>query len=66
MSTQNLEMLVNMLSVQVVQQGQQIAELQKQLADMQLTSCELDAINNATLMAINNATLMAISNNQDN
>lgn len=58
MSTQNLEMLVNMLSVQVVQQGQQIVELQKQLADMQLTSCELDAINSATLMAI--------CNNQDN
>ncbi|UBH60552.1 hypothetical protein [Proteus vulgaris] len=40
MSNQNLEMLVNTLSAQVVQQGQQIAELQKQLADMQkATSC---------------------------
>ncbi|WP_368871889.1 hypothetical protein [Proteus terrae] len=45
MSNQNLEVLVNALSVQVVQQEHQIAELQKQLASMQLTSCELDVIN---------------------
>lgn len=41
MSNQNLEVLVNTLSAQVVQQGQQIVELQKQLADMQkATSCD--------------------------
>ncbi|ENN8404541.1 hypothetical protein ACQDBC_002451 [Proteus mirabilis] len=39
MSNQNLEVLVNTLSAQVVSQGYQIAELQKQLASMQLTSC---------------------------
>ncbi|HEJ9486104.1 TPA: hypothetical protein SMM93_001494 [Proteus mirabilis] len=45
MSNQNLEVLVNALSVQVVKQEHQIAELQKQLADMQkATSCELEAI----------------------
>ncbi|ODQ08183.1 MULTISPECIES: hypothetical protein [Enterobacterales] len=44
MSNQNLEVLVNTLSAQVVQQGHQIAELQKQLASMQLTSCELDKL----------------------
>ncbi|WP_342639808.1 hypothetical protein [Proteus faecis] len=55
MSNQNLEVLVNTLSAQVVQQGQQIAELQKQLADMQkATSCELDVISNTGLMAISN------------
>ncbi|EMZ5055789.1 hypothetical protein ABDX07_003407 [Proteus mirabilis] len=48
MSNQNLEVLVSTLSAQVVQQGQQIAELQKQLADMQLTSCELEDIDNAS------------------
>ncbi|SPY93799.1 Uncharacterised protein [Proteus mirabilis] len=42
MSNQDLEALVSTLSAQVVQQGQQIAELQKQLADMQLTSCDGD------------------------
>ncbi|WP_290011745.1 hypothetical protein [Proteus terrae] len=41
MSNQNLEVLVDKLSAQVVQQGLQIAELQKQLADMQkATSCD--------------------------
>ncbi|HCR3457421.1 hypothetical protein ACFYLL_17885 [Proteus mirabilis] len=55
MSNQNLEVLVNTLSAQVVSQGYQIAELQKQLADMQkATSCELEAIKNAMLMAISN------------
>lgn len=45
MSNQNLEMLVNTLSAQVVKQEHQIAELQKQLADMQkATSCELENI----------------------
>ncbi|WIF73837.1 hypothetical protein QN092_08170 [Proteus vulgaris] len=45
MSNQNLEALVSTLSAQVVQQGHQIVELQKQLADMQkATSCELDDI----------------------
>lgn len=48
------EIKICILSAQVEQQEQQIAELQKQLADMQLTSCELEAINNATLMAISN------------
>lgn len=32
------------LSTKVEQQGQQIAELQKQLASMELTSCELDEL----------------------
>ncbi|EKB01396.1 hypothetical protein I5F94_03280 [Proteus mirabilis] len=54
MSNQNLEVLASALSAQVERQGQQIAELQKQLASMQLTSCELEAIKNATLMAISN------------
>ncbi|EEG85598.1 hypothetical protein PROPEN_02405 [Proteus penneri ATCC 35198] len=54
MSNQHLEVLVSTLSAQVVQQGHQIAELQKQLASMQLTSCELEAINSATLVAISN------------
>ncbi|EMG9341587.1 TPA: hypothetical protein ACXNIR_003793 [Proteus mirabilis] len=54
MSNQNLEVLVNTLSAQVVSQGYQIAELQKQLASMQLTSCELEVIKNAMLMAISN------------
>lgn len=55
MNNQNLEMLVNTLSAQVVQQGQQIAGLQKQLADMQkATSCELDIIKNTALIAISN------------
>lgn len=44
MSNQNLEVLVNKLSAQVVSQGYQIAELQKQLASMQLTSCDLDEL----------------------
>ncbi|MCX2589967.1 hypothetical protein OQ435_17520 [Proteus penneri] len=45
MINQNLEVLVDKLSAQVVQQGQQIAELQKQLADMQkATSCDLDIL----------------------
>ncbi|ENQ1001459.1 hypothetical protein [Proteus mirabilis] len=54
MSNQNLEVLVNTLSAQVVSQGYQIAELQKQLASMQLTSCELEVIKNTMLMAISN------------
>lgn len=41
MSNQNLEVLVSTLSAQVERQGQQIAELQKQLADMRkATSCD--------------------------
>ncbi|EPJ9196981.1 hypothetical protein N4315_000318 [Proteus mirabilis] len=45
MSNQNLEVLVSTLSAQVERQGQQIAELQKQLADMQkATSCDLDIL----------------------
>ncbi|QEK49114.1 hypothetical protein HG541_10040 [Proteus terrae subsp. cibarius] len=40
MSNQNLEVLVDKLLFQVAQQGLQIVELQKQLADMQkATSC---------------------------
>ncbi|MBG3012119.1 hypothetical protein GHU01_03760 [Proteus mirabilis] len=42
MSNQNLEVSISVLSAQVEQQGQQgqqITELQKQLASMQLTSC---------------------------
>lgn len=48
------EIKICTLSARVERQGQQIAELQKQLASMQLTSCELETINNATLMAISN------------
>lgn len=45
MSNKNLEVLVSTLSAQVEREGQQIAELQKQLADMQkATSCDLGAI----------------------
>ncbi|EPC5645493.1 hypothetical protein JNG78_18075 [Proteus mirabilis] len=44
MSNQNLEVLVSTLSAQVERQGQQIAELQKQLADMQLTSCDFQVL----------------------
>lgn len=45
MINQNLEVLVSALSAQVERQGQQIAELQKQLADMQkATSCDLDIL----------------------
>ncbi len=51
---EQLEMRLNALTAQVIQQGQQITALQKQLASMQLTSRELEAINNATLMAISN------------
>lgn len=47
MSNQNLEVLVDKLLFQVAQQGLQIVELQKQLADMQLTSCDLGAIREA-------------------
>lgn len=54
MSNQNLEVLVSTLSKKVAQQAQQILELKKQLASMQLTSCELEAINSATLVAISN------------
>lgn len=46
MSNRNLEVLVSTLSAQVQQQGQQIAELQKQLASMQLTSCDFQIKNN--------------------
>lgn len=55
MSNQNLEVLVNTLSAQVVQQGQQIAELQTQLASMQLTSCELDVISSNNSIEIKKA-----------
>lgn len=45
MINQNLEVLVSTLSAQVERQGQQIAELQKQLADMQkATSCEKEKL----------------------
>lgn len=41
MSNQDLEALVDKLLFQVAQQGLQIVELQKQLADMQkVTSCD--------------------------
>ncbi len=48
------EIKICTLSARVERQGQQIAELQKQLADMQLTSCELNVIRNTALMAISN------------
>ncbi|EPL6277130.1 hypothetical protein [Proteus mirabilis] len=48
MSNQNLEVLVSTLSAQVERQGQQIAELQKQLADMQLTSCDFQVLRKMT------------------
>ncbi|MCL8572656.1 hypothetical protein [Proteus mirabilis] len=48
------EIKICILSARVKQQEQQIAELQKQLADMQLTSCELNVIRNTALMAISN------------
>lgn len=48
------EIKICTLSARVERQGQQIAELQKQLADMQLTSCELNVIRNTSLMAISN------------
>ncbi|MEQ4935885.1 hypothetical protein ABN125_04925 [Proteus terrae] len=54
MRCEQLEMRLNVLTAQVIQQGQQITELQKRLVSMQLTSRELEAINNATLMAISN------------
>ncbi|WP_368875619.1 hypothetical protein [Proteus penneri] len=54
MRCEQLEMRLNALTAQVIQQGQQITELQKRLVSMQLTSRELEAINNATLMAISN------------
>ncbi|MBG3092104.1 hypothetical protein I4630_16550 [Proteus cibarius] len=54
MRCEQLEMRLNALNAQVIQQGQQITELQKRLVSMQLTSRELEAINNATLMAISN------------
>ena len=47
MSNKNLEVLVSTLSAQVERQGQQIVELQKQLADMQkATSCDFQIKNN--------------------
>lgn len=54
MRCEQLEMRLNALTGQVIQQGQQITELQKRLVSMQLTSRELEVINNATLMAISN------------
>ncbi|MEQ4986171.1 hypothetical protein ABN080_01645 [Proteus sp. fly-1089] len=54
MCDERLKMTMSTLMRQVTQQGKQIAELQKQLTSMQLTSCELETINNATLMAISN------------
>ena len=49
MSNQNLEVLVSALSAQVERQGQQIAELQKQLADMQkATSCDFQVLRKMT------------------
>ncbi|EMK5746165.1 hypothetical protein HF524_13910 [Proteus mirabilis] len=48
MSNQNLEVLVSTLLAQVERQGQQIAELQKQLADMQLTSCDFQVLRKMT------------------
>lgn len=54
MRCEQLEMRLNALTAQVIQQGQQITELQKRLVSMQLTSRELEVINNATLMAISN------------
>ncbi|MBG3131757.1 hypothetical protein I4674_18470 [Proteus mirabilis] len=47
MSNQSLEVLVDKLLFQVAQQGLQIVELQKQLADMQkATSCDFQIKNN--------------------
>lgn len=47
MVNQNLEVLVDKLLFQVAQQGLQIVELQKQLADMQkATSCDFQIKNN--------------------
>ncbi|EMF4711040.1 hypothetical protein RH449_003118 [Providencia stuartii] len=44
MSNQHLEAVISELSARVTSQGIQIAELQKQLTDMQAkVSCELDA-----------------------
>ncbi len=57
------------LSARVERQGQQIAELQKQLADMQkATSCELDsAIQNVLLQGVENGAKKAkeLIKNQD-
>ena len=57
------------LSALVERQGQQIAELQKQLADMQkATSCELDsAIQNVLLQGVENGAKKAkeLIKNQD-
>lgn len=45
MSNQHLEAVISELSARVTSQGIQIAELQKQLTDMQAAmSCELDAL----------------------
>ncbi|MCO8052399.1 hypothetical protein NI531_16895 [Proteus penneri] len=45
MSNQSLEVLVDKLLFQVAQQGLQIVELQKQLADIQkATSCEKEKL----------------------
>lgn len=54
MRCEQLQMRLNTLTAQVIQQGQQITELQKRLVSMQLTSRELEVINNATLMDISN------------
>ncbi|HEM7519101.1 TPA: hypothetical protein U2J46_003493 [Providencia stuartii] len=60
MSNQNLEQTVAALSAQVTHQHAQIAELQKQLTDMQAAmSCELEA-SKSTIFSIQ----AAIENNE--
>ena len=68
MCDEQLKMTISTLMRQVTQQGKQIAELQKQLASMQLTSCELNsAIRNTLLQGIENGAKKAkeLLRNQD-
>lgn len=54
MSNQHLEAVISELSARVTSQGIQIAELQKQLTDMQAAmSCELDALS-ARIVTVEN------------
>ncbi|EMF7616547.1 hypothetical protein ACSQ49_004385 [Providencia stuartii] len=54
MSNKHLEQTIATLSAQVTQQNVQIAELQKQLTDMQAAmSCELDALS-ARIVTVEN------------
>ncbi|EOG1983504.1 MULTISPECIES: hypothetical protein [Proteus] len=62
MCDEQLKMTMSTLMRQVTQQGKQIAELQKQLASMQLTSCELETINNLIeIKKVNGSTVCRIS-----